>query len=232
MPQYILKSNDQVVPRKTVKHIPPKVQTTTKMQEYTKHFDTSIYTEMEDSLTAREVKKEDMDLTPYEDDKETSCLFTEDKDILFKFVNASLTEGLIKSDVLLYWGKDADGSVGSKVKAKVVCHLMDENGDIIGQPNEDLNLNNVMYEVEFSDGTRMPIAANTIAQEIYSQVNADGRRGAVVLNFIDYCWDPKYMYIQYQNLNNTFITIIKDIRGNLPQTGKYCQGWKINLKCR
>lgn len=102
MPQYILKSNDQVVPRKTVKHIPPKVQTTTKMQEYTKHFDTSIYTEMEDSLTAREVKKEDMDLTPYEDDKETSCLFTEDKDILFKFVNASLTEGLIKSDVLLY----------------------------------------------------------------------------------------------------------------------------------
>lgn len=64
---------------------------------------------------------------------------------------------------------------------------MDENGDIIGQPNEDLNLNNVMYEVEFSDGTRMPIAANTIAQEIYSQVNADGRRGAVVLNFIDYC---------------------------------------------
>ena len=40
------------------------------------------------------------------------------------------------------------------MKAKVVGHLTDENGDIIGHPNEDPNLNTVMYEVEFPDGTR------------------------------------------------------------------------------
>ena len=49
-----------------------------------------------------------------------------------------------------------------------------------------------MYEVEFPDGTRQPIAANTIAQEIYSQVDADGRRDVVVEEIIDYCRDPKY----------------------------------------
>ena len=74
----------------------------------------------------------------------------------------------------------------------MIGHLTDENGDIIGQPNEDPNLNTVMYEVEFPDGTRQPIAANTIAQEIYSQVDADGRRDVVVEEIIDYCRDLKY----------------------------------------
>ena len=60
------------------------------------------------------------------------------------------------------------------VKAKVVGHLTDKNGDLIGCPNEDPRLNTIMYEVEFADGTQRPYAANNIAQETYSQVNADG----------------------------------------------------------
>ena len=49
-----------------------------------------------------------------------------------------------------------------------------------------------MYEVKFAGGTRRLYAANNIAQEIYSQGNADGQRDVVVEEILDYCKDPKY----------------------------------------
>ena len=83
MTQYILKSNGKVVPKRTVKQISPEVQ-----------FDNLIYAEMGDSLTTREIKKDNMDYTPYENNEETSHLFPEDKEIPFEFFNASLTDCL------------------------------------------------------------------------------------------------------------------------------------------
>lgn len=67
--------------------------------------------------------------------------------LLLDFLNVSFADGLINSEMLLYQGENMDGCMGPKVKAKVVGHLTDTNGDIIGKPNENPSLNTVMYEV-------------------------------------------------------------------------------------
>ena len=43
-----------------------------------------------------------------------------------------------------------------------------------------------MYEIEFTDGTRAPYAANKIAQEIYSEVYFEGRRDIILDEIIDH----------------------------------------------
>ena len=125
MTQYILKENGQVVPCRTVKRIPPEVQNTEKMKELMKRFDAKIYDKLGDSMTARDLKPEDLKWTPYEDNDKIPHLFPEDQDIPFEFFNASLTDGLINFEVLLCQRENLDGSVGSKVKAKVIEHLTD-----------------------------------------------------------------------------------------------------------
>ena len=49
-----------------------------------------------------------------------------------------------------------------------------------------------MYEVEFPDGQRAHYAANHIAEEIYSTVDADGRRDLIFEDVIDHRRDSKY----------------------------------------
>ena len=85
-----------------MKYIPTEVQATSKMQEIMKGFDTSIYEKMCNSLTAKDVKPEDLKWTSYEDNDETPHFFPEDQDILFEFFNTSLIDGLINSELLLH----------------------------------------------------------------------------------------------------------------------------------
>lgn len=164
MAQYILTSKATVVPRRTVKRIPTEQLATDQLKRHMKIFDSVIYAKLGDLLTSREVKEEDLKWTPYKDDEETPRSFPDDDEFPFDFFNVSLTDGLINSEVLVHQGENMDWGKGPKVKAKVVGHLTDTNGDIIGQHNEDPSKNTVMYEVEFADGTRKPYTANIIAQ--------------------------------------------------------------------
>ena len=50
-------------------------------------------------------------------------------------------------------------------RAKVIRHPTDENGNIIGYYNEKVNLNTIMYELEFSDDTQAPYDANKITRK-------------------------------------------------------------------
>ena len=91
-----------MIPQRTVKRIPPEVQNTEKMKKMMRRFDASIYNKLGDSMTAKDLKPEDVKWTPYEDDEEIPCSFPEDQDIPFEFFNVSLTDGLINSEVLLH----------------------------------------------------------------------------------------------------------------------------------
>ena len=93
-----------------------------------------------------------------------------------------MSEAPINSEVLMYRNDDSK----ELERAKVICHLSDENGNIIGDYNEKVNLNTIMYEVEFLDGTRAPYAANKIAQEIYSEVDFEGRQDLILDEIIDH----------------------------------------------
>ena len=68
----------------------------------------------------------------------------------------------------------------------------DKNGNLIGHANKDINLNTIMYEVEFDDGQCAAYAANVIAQEIYSSVDAEGRKEAIIEEIIGFDRNSKY----------------------------------------
>ena len=73
-----------------------------------------------------------------------------------------------------------------KQRAKVVGHFKTEEGNLIGQANPNPFINSIMYEVEFDDGLRMPLAANIIADSIYAQVGEDGSMNLILDSIVDY----------------------------------------------
>ena len=74
--------------------------------------------------------------------------------------NVSLTDALINAEVLLHQGEKDSGPL---VKVRVLRHIIDDNGNIIDQSNEKIELNTTMDEAEFSDGQLVLYAANQIA---------------------------------------------------------------------
>ena len=60
--------------------------------------------------------------------------------------------------------------------AKVTKRLRDANGIPIGTANDNPILDTRMYEVEYLDGYKASLAANTIAENLFAQVDEEGNR--------------------------------------------------------
>ena len=147
------------------------------MKRWMHNFNQCIKDKLGDALTSpepRNLRKPPRPWIPYDEDYEGPDLRPSreiKEDFSFPDSTVSMSEALINSEVLMYRNDDAE----ELERAKVICHLTDENGNIIGDYNEKVNLNTIMYEMEFLDGTRAPYAANKIDQEIYSEVDFEGR---------------------------------------------------------
>lgn len=94
----------------------------------------------------------------------------------------SAADNLINSEVVLAQGKELK-------TAKVIGHTLDTEGNTVGHSNPLPWLSSVLYDVEFPDGTVKPYAANIIAENILSQVDAEGKRGLCVECILDYATD-------------------------------------------
>ena len=70
--------------------------------------------------------------------------------------------------------------------AKVTKRLRDKDGLPIGTAHDNPILDTRMYEVEFRDGTRSALAANYIAENLFSQVDDDGNRQVLLDEIIDH----------------------------------------------
>ena len=68
--------------------------------------------------------------------------------------------------------RDSEGPEFSRVMKR----LRDANGLPIGTANENPIINTRMYEVEYDDGHRASMVANTIAINMFAQVDEDGNR--------------------------------------------------------
>ena len=60
--------------------------------------------------------------------------------------------------------------------ARVTKRLRDADGVPIGTANENPILDSRMYEVEYQDGTKVSLAANYIAENLFAQVDQEGNR--------------------------------------------------------
>ena len=70
--------------------------------------------------------------------------------------------------------------------AKVTKRLRDANGIPIGRAHDNPILDTRVYEVEYLDGHRASLSANTIAENIFSQVDEQGNRYTLLDSIMDH----------------------------------------------
>ena len=70
--------------------------------------------------------------------------------------------------------------------AKVKNEVLDRDGNPVGTYNSNPLLNSKLYEVEYLDGSTETLAANTIAENLFSQINDEGHRELLLDEIVDY----------------------------------------------
>ena len=60
--------------------------------------------------------------------------------------------------------------------ARVTKRLRDKNGIPIGTSNDNPLLDSRIYEVEYNDGHKASLSANSIVQNMFAQVDDEGNR--------------------------------------------------------
>ena len=77
---------------------------------------------------------------------------------------------------------------------KVIKRARGEDGRPIGKANNNPMLDTRKYEVELSDGTIAEYYANVIGENLYSQVDSDGRQFVLLQEFLDYKKDGSALH--------------------------------------
>ena len=86
---------------------------------------------------------------------------------------------------------------GESTRAKVTAHKHDAMGRPIGKKaHGQPMLDTRMYEVEFPDSSTEAIMANLIAENLYSQVDAEGHTFSAIKEIIDHCKDDGYLVMK------------------------------------
>jgi len=75
---------------------------------------------------------------------------------------------------------------GEYLRAKVVARVQDPNGLPKGKAHFNPILDSREYEVEFDDGTRETYTANLIAENMYSQIDDEGRQFQLMKEIVDH----------------------------------------------
>jgi hypothetical protein len=75
---------------------------------------------------------------------------------------------------------------GEKHVATVTGRKRDHNGDPIGTRHPNPLLDTREYEVEFQDGSRDSVSANTVAENLFAQVDAEGRCHVILKEIVDH----------------------------------------------
>jgi hypothetical protein len=76
----------------------------------------------------------------------------------------------------------ADG----RIQGRITKRAKDENGNPIGRRHNNPIMDTRVYEVEFSDGTTDEFHANVIAENLFSQVDSEGRQYILMKEISDH----------------------------------------------
>ena len=74
---------------------------------------------------------------------------------------------------------------GTEMLGTVLRRKRDHDGNPVGRSNPNPLLDTREYEVEFPDGSAEILTANAIAEALYSQVDEEGRRYAILSEIVD-----------------------------------------------
>jgi hypothetical protein len=158
------------------------------------------------------------ELEPYEDDVESPLAFLEADivDAAWKpFMAHLLTDTLINAEVLL-------PREDSQAIAKVVRRMVDSEGKLIGEHNDNPLLNTLVYECVFDDGTTIEYAANTIASNIFMESDADGFSSSFLYHIIDHKSSGEAIIFS-QPFNETILNLLNQTSAS--PSHRVSRGW-------
>ena len=172
MAQAILTSKGTVVPRRTIRRLRKEELYSEVEKRKRQLFDDLIRSKMGDSMRFPPKDAIPQSYTPYSDDSESDFPRLPDENDPADSSNVStfekpITDQLIHCEVNLPQGDQIR-------QAKVIARSKDENGNIIGSYDVNPLLNTLVYDVEFPNGEIKEYSANSIAENMYRQVDADG----------------------------------------------------------
>ena len=183
MSQWVLTAQATVVPRRTLRSL-----TDTELRSETEKRRRDIFTDvisqrLGDSLETPSklnyneyVAYEDGELGHPQLDKVDEDPLNEDGKAAFE---KPLTDVWINAEVSLPQGEKLQ-------PAKVIGRTKSATGDIIGTYDPNPLMNTLVYDVEFPDGIVREYSANTIAENIYNQVDSDGYHSSTLVSIVDY----------------------------------------------
>jgi hypothetical protein len=103
--------------------------------------------------------------------------------------------------------------MGTITKAKVIGRKRNADGHPVGKRNANPILDSREYEVEFPDGATDVFTANLIAENLYSQVDAEGNSYSILEEIIDHKSDGTAV-----SKDDGYETTV---RGEPPKDGNY-----------
>ena len=192
MSYWVLTQSGTVISRTTVQRITNLEKETDEIKDSIKEFDAEISRRFkeEEELTYDGSKPNPEDWSEYlENDPD----FQEEFDQIVNDPKVPEADDEFTPDVFddtylnmeLAVPRDGDGPEF----AKVTRRLRDKDGLPIGRANNNPILDTRMYEVEYPDGHKASLAANTIAENKFAQVDDEGNRHVLFDAIIDHRTD-------------------------------------------
>lgn len=199
MSQWILTSKGQVMPIQTLRRLTKAEYDRPSMKQRMKEFDEAIKDKLGDSMTPPPTPQTVDDVYPDHDDAlldEDDVVYPEHEDVYEGlYGEPSSTVGEIDDlvDPDLYFDAEVmlpkDGA--HMQAARVIGQSRDKDGNTFGEFNQNPILNTKVYDVLFPDGSIQQYSANTIAENIYSQVDEDGHRYQLMEHILDHRSDGR-----------------------------------------
>ena len=219
MAQYVLQQNGTVVPRRSVRKLTVSELRSEAEKQMRNQFDLAIRNKLGDSLHVKNEYKdpdETSDISEFIDevDADEPPQIVEEDPVDINgtpIYEQPFNDMLLQAELLLPQGEEMK-------PAKVKQRSRDERGNVTGTYNENPLLNSIIYDVEFPDGQIKEYAANVIAQNMYSQVDSEGRTFQVLDSVLDHSTDSTAVPMKDKYV------VTKSGTKRLRQTTK---GWKM-----
>ena len=182
---YILTGTGKVLVRQSVWAITDEERATTEWKEKLADLDQKIRAKIGDAIADNKVDPELLEDLPeipeylFEDEEIDEAT---EKDAVMPEADDYTPEAYdqyITATVLLPQG-------GESKKATVVGRKKDHDGKPIGKRNANPMLDSRVYEVKFPDGETTEVAANLIAENLFSQIDSEGRSYAILKEIVDH----------------------------------------------
>jgi len=205
MAMRILKQNGQVVVRSTIRHLTPDETNSDVEKKKREEFDELI----KEKIGALDPSLIDDDATtpeyePYEEEKKMPEADDFEPEAYDKYISAEVN--LARGDELKH--------------AKVLSRKRDADGNPIGRSHTNPLLDTRVYTVEFDDGETLEYAANVIAENMYSQVDTEGRQYQILESIVDHKKDGSAV-----SADDQYVTV-----NGKKHARKTTKGWKLCIK--